>query len=55
MNTTPPGDSSPGEIAVHLLNDKLTSATDKVLNDLTLEQLLEQISKAGGQQQMYYI
>ena len=49
-------DSSPGEIAVHLLNDKLTNATDKVLDDLTLEQLLELVGKAGGlQQQMYYI
>lgn len=55
VNITPPGDSSPGEVAVHLLNDKLTTATDNVLNDMSLEQLLEQISKASGQQQMYYI
>jgi len=53
---TPPGELSPGEIACHLLNDKLTGATDKVLDDLTLEQLLELVGKAGGlQQQMYYI
>jgi len=56
MDITPPGELSPGEIAVHLLNDKLTSATEKVLDDLTLEQLLELVGKAGGmQQQMYYI
>jgi len=56
MDVTPPGELSPGEIAVHLLNDKLTTATDQVLDDMTLEQLMDQIGKAGGlQQQMYYI
>lgn len=49
-------DISPGEAAVHLLNARLTEATDEVLDNLTLEQLLEQASKAAGtQQQMYYI
>lgn len=49
-------DSSQGEIAVHLLNQRLTQATDEVLDQLTLEQLLEHIQKAAGQQQeMYYI
>jgi Rrf2 family protein len=49
-------DVSPGEAAVHLLNEKLTEATDDVLDNLTLEQLLEQANKAAGtQQQMYYI
>lgn len=53
---TRPGEQSPGEIAVHLLNDRLTDATDQVLDTLTLEQLLEQVGKAGGlQQAMYYI
>ncbi len=56
MDIAKPGELLPGEIAVHLLNDKLTAAYDKVLDDLTLEQLLELVSKAGGlQQQMYYI
>ena len=50
------GDLSPGEVAVHLLNERLTDATDEVLDALTLEQLLEQIGKTGSlQQSMYYI
>ena len=48
-------DHSPGEVAVHLLNEKLTDATDTALDDMTLEQLLEHVNKAGGLQQMYYI
>ena len=49
-------DRSPGEIAVHLLNEKLTEATDEVLDNLTLEQLLEYVNRAAGvQTQMYYI
>jgi Rrf2 family protein len=47
---------SPGEVAVHFLNEKLTEATDDVLDSLTLEQLLEQTNRAASlQQQMYYI
>ena len=48
-------DHSPGEVAVHLLNEKLTDATDAALDDLTLEQLLEHVSRSGSLQQMYYI
>jgi len=48
-------DHSPGEVAVHLLNEKLTEATDTALDDLTLEQLLEHVTRAGGLQEMYYI
>lgn len=49
-------DVSPGEAAVHLLNEKLTEATDNVLDNLTLEQLLDEANKAAGtHQQMYYI
>jgi Rrf2 family protein len=49
-------DVSPGEIAVHLLNQKLTDATDEVLDHLTLADLLDQANRAAGmQQQMYYI
>jgi Rrf2 family protein len=48
-------DRSPGEVAVHLLNEKLTEATDAALDDMTLEQLLEHINRSGGVQQMYYI
>jgi Rrf2 family cysteine metabolism transcriptional repressor len=54
-----PGDdeSSPGRIGVRLLNEKLTAATDDVMDHLTLEELVENIAKAGGgtQQEMYYI
>lgn len=49
-------DLSPGELASQLLNQKLTEATDEVLDQMTLEQLLEQINRAGGaHQEMYYI
>jgi Rrf2 family protein len=49
-------DLSPGEVAVRLLNERLTQATDDVLDDLTLEQLLEHVTKAThSQQEMYYI
>lgn len=49
-------DISPGEAAVHFLNEQLTGATDDVLDNLTVEQLLDQANKAvGTQQQMYYI
>lgn len=51
-----PPDSSPGKTAVRLINEKLTSATDGVLDDMTLEELMEQVSRAGaGQHSMYYI
>jgi Rrf2 family protein len=50
------GDRSFGEVAVHLLNEKLTTSTDDVLDAMNLEQLLEQVSRAAGQtQEMYYI
>lgn len=47
---------SPGEIAVHLLNERLTAATDQVLDNLSLEQLMEHVGRLSNlQQQMYYI
>jgi Rrf2 family protein len=50
------GDRSPGEIAVRLINQKLTQATDDVLDKLTLEELAEQAIRGGNpQQSMYYI
>lgn len=49
-------DFSPGELAVRLVNQRLTDATDKVLDNITLEELLDEIAKqAGSQQEMYYI
>src|SRR5439155_15172931 len=51
-----PGEISPGEIAIRLINEKLTEATDEALGDMTLEQLLDQVNRAGNlQQSMYYI
>jgi Rrf2 family protein len=47
---------SPGRLAVRLLNDKLTEATDQVLDDMTLEQLMEHVNRLSSvQQSMYYI
>lgn len=47
---------SPGEVAVRLLNEKLTQATDEVLDAMTLEQLVDHVNRAGNlQQAMYYI
>jgi Rrf2 family protein len=49
-------DASPGQSAVRLLNQKLTEATDDVLDKMTLEELIEQTARAANQhQQMYYI
>jgi Rrf2 family protein len=55
IRTAPTHEPSPGETAVHLLNEKLTQATDGALDDMTLEQLVEQSARSGGVQQMYYI
>lgn len=54
--TPQPGERSPGEVAVNLINQKLTDATDDVLDTMTLEQLLDHVNKATGMhQEMYYI
>ena len=54
--TTPTTDLSPGEVAVRLLNDALTQATDDVMDNMTLEQLVEHVNRATSvQQSMYYI
>jgi Rrf2 family protein len=51
-----PNETSVGKVAVHLINERLTDATDDVLDKMTLEQLLEQAAKLGNvQQEMYYI
>ena len=52
----PTADLSPGEVAVRLINEKLTDATDEVLDAMTLEELVEKVSRTGSlQQSMYYI
>jgi Rrf2 family protein len=49
-------DLSPSELGVRLLNNRLTIATDAVVDALTLEQLLEHVNRAAvSQQAMYYI
>jgi Rrf2 family protein len=49
-------DLSPGKAAVRLVNEQLTTATDDVLDKMTLDQLMEQVNKATNvQQSMYYI
>ena len=51
-----PDERSPGQVAVYLINEKLTEATDDVLDQMTLEQLLEHVGRLTNvQQQMYYI
>ncbi|HEX2971201.1 MAG TPA: Rrf2 family transcriptional regulator [Tepidisphaeraceae bacterium] len=51
-----PTETSPGKIAVRLINQKLTEATDEVLDNMSLEELLEHVGRASaGQQTMYYI
>jgi Rrf2 family protein len=52
----PAQELSPGEVATHLINERLTEATDEVLDDMTLEQLVEQVSRTSStHQEMYYI
>jgi Rrf2 family protein len=52
----PTTDQSPGKLAVRLINDKLTEATDQVLDALTLEELVEHVNRATStNQEMYYI
>jgi Rrf2 family protein len=49
-------DLTPGEIAVRLINQRLTTATDRALEGMNLEQLLEHVMRLGNlQQSMYYI
>jgi Rrf2 family protein len=52
----PTTETSPGKVAVRLINQKLTEATDEVLDNMTLEELLEHVTRVTtGQQAMYYI
>ena len=56
-DSTPAAEMTPGKVAVRLVSEQLTAATDDVLDNMTLEQLIEQVNKAAGpaQQEMYYI
>lgn len=53
--TEPVADLSPGKVAARLVNEKLTAATDDALDQMTLEQLMEHVSRATSPQAMYYI
>ena len=56
VNDLPNESGSPGEMAVHIINEKLTEATDEVLDKLSVEDLAEQAMRGGHpQQSMYYI
>jgi Rrf2 family cysteine metabolism transcriptional repressor len=48
-------DSSPGKIAVRLINQKLTQATDEVLDNMSLEQLMDHVARSSDGHAMYYI
>lgn len=51
-----PADRSPGEIAASIVNQRLTEATDKTLDEITLADLLDEVnSRTTGPQEMYYI
>jgi Rrf2 family protein len=52
----PVGESTPGEVAVRLLNNHLTDATNEALDKMSLEELVDHVGKAtSSQQEMYYI
>lgn len=51
-----PAETTPGKIAVRLINQRLTEAMDDVLDKMTLEELMEYVGRVScGQQSMYYI
>jgi Rrf2 family protein len=50
------GETTPGEVAVRLVNTRLTEAMDEVLDKMSLEELMEHVGRAtNSQQEMYYI
>jgi len=53
---TTPGDQTPGQVAYHILNEKLTNALDSALDAMTLEQLMHQLeAPLKLEQVMYFI
>jgi Rrf2 family protein len=49
-------DLTQGQIACRLLNENLNTAIDQALNDMTLEQLMNEVARAEDRsQEMYYI
>jgi Rrf2 family protein len=54
-NPKPATETSIGRAAIQLVNERLTQATQSVLEQLTLAELLDLASRTVGQQAMYYI
>ena len=53
---TLPSDAAAGETALHLIQERLRQAHADVLDQLTLEQLVDEVQRAGLQRDaMYYI
>jgi Rrf2 family protein len=50
-----PLESTPGKIAIQLIKEKMSRSTDDVLDQLTLEELLDQITRLAGGNSMYFI
>ena len=49
-------DTTPGEVAAHIINNRLSRATDRALESMTLEQLLEEVARhKDPSHAMYYI
>lgn len=51
----PRHDISPGEAGVRFISQRLTEVTDEFLDEMTLEQLLDHVSRVGTVDAMYYI
>ena len=45
----------PGEIAIHLVQSRLTEALRKVLDETSLADLADQVAAQSGEEQMYFI
>lgn len=48
-------DLSPGELGVRYISQRLTEVTDAVLDEMTLEQLIDHVNRGGAIDAMYYI
>lgn len=56
LDTVPIENPTPGQIAVQMVGDKLTTAINTTMESMSLEQLVEMVNKSIDQsQEMYYI
>ena len=52
----PAREASPGEVAVNFVDVRLTKAINAALDNITLDDLIEEVNaRSAGQQEMYYI